>query len=311
MDKGITLLQASLLFTLFLAVSVGVFFSLYQSRVTEARFGMEVQQLLDMLVSRASAANLGSVVPVDLPSTVGGEKYVVECKENEFVLFLQTGKMSGNKFSAVSPVRMVPRLLQAGVRVYFCPTASGIVILDYPLSENIEKSLPPSENPPQFYFFSKDNPETAACVLGCYFWLGKEPKRYFERILEIENLYFEFLGESEGSAWIVREMRPASPPSTMQNLPSVEEAENSGWLISPTQALDEAKERRWKDFENREIRAPENVLILPCVVFTRIGRFVAWRIAWENYILYIRALPWWWKENSPGFVWWSSNLTLG
>lgn|GEM_PF-5342228 len=309
MTRGVTLLQASLLLTLFLAVSLGVLFSLYHSRLAETRLAAEAQQLADMLASRASLASLGNIVPVDLPTSLGGQQYSVECRENEFVVRLGRGE-----FSAAAGTRVVPCLLEAGTRVYLCPTESGILISDRPLVGYFEEPLSISENRPRFYDLSKIHPEVAACALWCRFWLGKEATRYSENVLEVEGSFLEPVAEIEGEsvpAWVVKGMRQAPTPSALKDLPSVMEAENSGWLLSPRQALREVKEREWRDVENSIVTVPENASILPCVVHTSVGRFVAWRVSWENYTIYTRALLWWWKENLTGFVYSSDKLRLG
>ena len=65
-----------------------------------------------------------------------------------------------------------------------------------------------------------------------------------------------------------------------------------------------------KKHQNRTVPVSENASILPCVVSMKAGKFVAWRVSWDNYVIYTRALPWWWKENSPGFVYFSGELRL-
>jgi hypothetical protein len=309
--SGITLLQTSLLFTLFLAVSLGVLFSLYQSRLVGAKLVSEAQQLADMLASRASLASLGNIVPVDLPESLEGRPYSVECRGNEFVV-----RLEGREFSAVIGTRVAPRPLEPGTRVYFYPTSAGVIISDRPPSGHLEELPPASENKPAFYDFSKGNPEVSACALWCYFWLGREAVRYSENVnvLKAGDSFLEPAAENEGEnvrAWVVRGMRQAPTPPAMKDLPSVREAENSGWLLSPQQTLEEVKEREWRDVENHVVTVPENASILPCVVSTSVGRFVAWRVAWENYIVYTRALLWSWEENSPGFAYFSASLHLG
>jgi hypothetical protein len=311
--RGITLLQASLLFTLLLAVSLGVLFSLYQSRLVGARLASEAQQLADMLASRASLASLGNIVPVDLPASLEGRPYSVECRGNEFVVRLER-----REFSAVIGTRIAPRPLEPGTRVYLCPTSAGVVISDRPPTEHLEELPPASENRPAFYDFSKNNPEVSACALWCYFLLGKEAVQCSENgnVLKAGDSFLEPAADNEGEnvqAWVVRGMRQAPTPSALKNLPSVGEAENSGWLLSPQRALEEVKEREWRDAENRVVTVPENASILPCVVSTSVGRFLAWRVAWEDYIVYTRALLWSWGENlnSPGFAYFSASLHLG
>jgi hypothetical protein len=308
--SGVTLLQASLLFTLFLAVSLGVLFSLYHSRLVGAKLASEAQQLADMLVSRASLASLGNIVPVDLPASLEGRPYLVECRGNEFVV-----RLEGREFSAVISTQITPRPLEPGTRVYFCPTSAGVVISNRPPTGHPELS-PASENRPAFYDFCKSNPEVSACALWCYFLLGKEAVQYSENgnVLKAGDSFLEPAADNEGEnvrAWVVRGVRQAPTPSTLKDLPSIREAENSGWLLSPRRALEEVKKREWRDAENRVATVPENASILPCVVSTSVGRFVAWRVAWENHILYTRALLWSWKENLPGFVYFSASLHLG
>jgi hypothetical protein len=312
LDSGITLLQTSLLLTLFLAISLGVLLSLYQARVAETKLSQEFQQLADMLASRASLASLGSIVPVDLPLTVEGQKYLAECRKEGFVIQVLTGKMKGRRFFASSPVQLVPRQLEPGARVYMHPTKDGIVISDYPVLEPSPKS-PYPEQPPEFYRFSKSNPEISAFALWCYFQLGEEATHYCENIVKVGASYLEPIAELENEgmlAWVIKGTREVSAPPNLNKLPSVKEAENSGWLLSPKQALAEIRAREWKNEENDTVLVPENASIIPSVVFTKMGKFVAWRIAWDNYLIYSRALLWWWKETSPGFVYFSAKLRI-
>ncbi|MEM2282429.1 MAG: hypothetical protein QXH26_02635 [Candidatus Hadarchaeales archaeon] len=312
--QGITLLQSSLLFTLLLAVSVGALFFRYHGRVTEASVALRAQELADLLSSRVSLAGLGTITYLDLPRTIEGEEYMVEAKNNFFAVRILSGGLSGREFRGQSPLPLHPSSLRPGSRIYFCPTSQGVAVSSEPVLENLLHLKPPSETPPQFYFFAKKRPEVAAGALWCWYMYGEEPVRYGGRVLQVNGSFLEIVASEESngvSAWVIRGTQLAEVTASLENLPSVAEAENSGWVRSPSQCLRELRAREWRDKENVLVEVPENALILPCVVSTQTGRFVAWRVAWGEHTIYMGAMPWWWAEENAGFVYWSEKLRLG
>lgn len=312
--RGITLLQSSLLFTLLLAVSVGALFFRYHGRVAEASVALRAQELADLLSSRVSLAGLGTITYLDLPSTVEGEEYVVEAKDSLFVVRILSGRLSGREFGGESHLPLLSSSLRPGSRIYFCQTSRGVAVSSEPVLENLLHLKPPSETPPQFYFFAKERPEVAAGALWCWYTYEEEPARYGGRVLQVDGSFLEMVASEENDgvlAWVIRGTQLAEAPVSLENLPSVAEAESSGWVRSPSQCLRELRAREWRDEENMVVGVPDNAFILPCVVSTQTGRFVAWRVAWSEHAIYMGAMPWWWAEENAGFVYWSERLWLG
>jgi hypothetical protein len=82
---------------------------------------------------------------------------------------------------------------------------------------------------------------------------------------------------------------------------SVENAYASGWLYSPEEALAYLRSRTWMSGDNIVV-VPADALVQAAAATTKVSTYPTYRVAFDGYVIYYRAMPWYWNEDQPGFV---------
>ncbi len=308
--RGITLVQVSLLFSICLAVVLASLFSYYQQRLEELKLNTEAEGLLRDIADRIQLARGGFISSLTLPASLAGNMYELKIEENKILLSVQFRGGEKNyslEIPAVEACNLAP-----ACEVFFFPWKGRVKI-----SENLEGPLLErfiSEAPPEFYFWSKENPESAVMALYCYFYLHEQPEacgcssvRFNNSLAKAEWVSEDFEGYRVRTIRNVK--RVNSVDENLSEVPPLREALEGGWIRSPADAMEEIRSRDWRDENGREVQIPAN-LELELGLFIDSGEFPVWQVGWDGYRIYIGTIRWWWAENSPGFLYWAENLYL-
>jgi len=308
-----------------------VFISVY-SQQANARVDEAAKSLSEDLARTAFLSiSSGQLTPYDLPESLAGSSYTVEVLDNSaFRLNVTSGRMAGSSYSSVVNATItVDGDLLPGNRIYFFWIGERVIVSDKPVevaAENIAAA--PSTSPPPFYNFSKEKPMEAAGIMASYFYLlGNENGNWDISAYGWEGddlvLQAAAVGKSAtllargaengtpvgkiGNSWIVTGVENGENVETLTSCDSVENAYASGWLYSPDMVLEHLRSRSWRLVQdNTPVSIPSAVDINAAAVTTNISTYPAWRITFDDQVIFYRAMPWWELENTPGFLFQSS-----
>lgn len=312
---------------LLLAVLVAYFQS--QKR---AEIGREARDLVDDL-SRSSFSILsGGQRPYDLPEAVGGAPYELAVDEdrNAIVVRITGGSQKGVEYVGVVDADIqVHSIPSSGKVLYITENRGKIVFSKSPLQlPGKEISYPPTEKP-DFYEFAKKNTKEASAIGASYFWaLNHYPKKENLDVREYKwegsNTLLTQITSERGPltvvrvsghendsdvgvvdrSWIIHQVENRGGNISGRTNPSIKEAYENGWFYSPKQIIEYLQTRSWERTKNERTKveiptAPDN---FGATSTTKVGTYPTYLIKFGNYVIYFRAMPWYWSEDQPGFV---------
>ncbi len=298
----------------------GVFF-MQLTEQREFEVSAQAQALADDLAKTCFSALSGQQPTLDLPLQLAGSSYELEIDENRstFIVRITEGTGAGESYWTVANVglQMESTSITPGGRVYF--TCSGDVVL---VSASPIETVPenvfhtPSGEPPEFYYFARENQREATAIIAAYFDVSRDIDAYkwensdsilvrtgsiLLRVQGYENC--ENIGLVDNN-WVISNIDNYSGEFDNPLLcPSAENAYLSGWLYSPAQALGYLRSRTWRRIsDNLVVSIPNNASIRAAAVTTNVSTYLTWQVEFDGYILQYQAMPWWYLENTPGFV---------
>jgi hypothetical protein len=323
-EKGASTFSLIVLFGVILAFLMAFLFITLYNQQLDTRVDEQANALANDIAQTAFSSLSGGQAILDLPRDVGGSPYTIDVQENSiFVVKITGGRRVGNNYSASVNATVVVENqdFSPGGRLYFMRSGDMIIVSAEPIeAENIET---PTENitstPPQFYYFAKENPQEASAIIAAYYYTLENIIAYqWENensiIVQTDSGLFRVNGydnkDNVGlvvNSWIILSVE--NFVGTLANhtpCPSVENAWKSGWLYSPSQALDQLRGRTWRRvIDNVMVTVPSDATIRAAAATTNISTYPTWRVEWQSdnyYVIHIRPMPWWEEENTAGFV---------
>ena len=320
------------IFGVFMAFMVTfVFISIYNqqanARVDEAARSLSEDLAMTAFLSISS----GQLTPYDLPESLAGSSYTVEVLDNSaFRVNVTAGRMAGSSYSSVVNATItVDGDLLPGNRIYFIWIGERVIVSDEPVeiaAENVVTT--PSATPPPFYDFSKEKPTEAAGIMASYFYLlGSENGDWDITAYRWEGADLVTQATATGKSttllasgnendtpvgkienfWIVMGVENWENSGTFTSCDSVENAYASGWLYSPEMVLEHLRSRSWRRVQDNVIVSIQSdVDINAAAVTTNVSTYPAWRVTFDDQVIFYRAMPWWELEDTPGFLFQSS-----
>lgn len=330
--RGTTSFPLIVIFGVFMAFMVAfVFISVYNQQAN-ARVDEAAKSLSEDLARTAFLSiSSGQLTPYDLPGSLAGSSYTVEVLDNRaFRLNVTAGRLAGSSYSSVVNATItVDGDLPPGSRIYFVWIGEKVIVSDKPVevaTENVATA--PSTSPPPFYNFSKEKPMEAAGIMASYFYLfGNENGNWditaykwegddmvLRAVASGKSATLLASGDENGTPvgkienfWIVAGVENGENAGTFTLCDSVENAYASGWLYSPEMVLEHLRSRSWRLVQdNTPVSIPSVVDVDAAAVTTNISTYPAWRITFDDQVIFYRAMPWWELENTPGFLFQSS-----
>jgi hypothetical protein len=305
-----------------------VFISVHDQQLN-ARVDEEANSLVERLAQTAFQSISGAeLVTVALPSNVGGSSYTLQVLDNStFVIEITAGRRVGNIFTSVvnADINVENSNFSPGGSVYFLQVGGEIVVSSSEIQASGENVLAtPTTEPPEFYYFAKENAREATGIAAVYFdygtasldadvtayeWDGDDllvqvsendtPAAAFRVTLD-ENL--AEVGYVQ-SALVVSQIENIENLSTGTSTPSVENAYSGGWLYSSDAVLNHLRSRTWRrTADDLVISVPADANISAAAATTNVTTYPTWRITFENQAMFYRAMPWWENENTAGFI---------
>ncbi len=297
----------------------GVFF-MQLTKQREFEVGAQAQALADDLARTCFSVLPGQQPTLDLPSRLAGSSYELEIDENHstFIVWITGGTGAGESYWTVANVglRVENSSFTPGGKVYFM-RSGDVVVSAFPIEAPPESILPtPSGEPPEFYHFARENWREAAALIAAYFDVSQDIDAYEwedsnsilvragSTLLRVQGHENEENVGLVDNAWVISNIENYAGELTGVVLfPSPENAYSSGWLYSPSQALSYLRSRTWRRTSDNSIVAiPSDALVQAAAVTTNVSTYPTWRVEWENYVIHYQSGPWWYAENTPGFV---------
>lgn len=310
-----------LLFGALMAILLAGVFFMQLTKQREFEVGTQAQALADDLARTCFSTLPGQQPTLDLPSRIAGSSYEVEIEENRsaFIIRITGGTGAGESYWTFANVdlRVENTSFTPGGKVYFMRSGDLVVISASPIEATQENIFPiPSDGPPEFYYFARENPREATAIIAAYFDVTQDIDAYeWENsnsiLVRAGSILLRVRGhENEenvgfvGNAWIISNIENyAGELTDAVPCPSPENAYSSGWLYSPSQALSYLRSRTWRrTSDNSIISIPSDALVRAAAVTTNVSSYPTWRVEWENYVIHYQTGPWWHAENTPGFV---------
>ena len=308
------------LFGVILAILTSIVFALFYERQLEARVVGQAQSLADELASTAFSSQGGGQPTLNLPRDIGGSAYQISISNNNtFIVKIMGGRLKGREYSSIVNATLLLENgnFTPGGKAYFQRAGDVVIVSASPIAapaKNLEQ--PATTTPPEFYYFAKESQREAAAIAATYFHALEDANAYKWQdsntlLVKLKNdQVFQVQGENldkvdkVDNAWIVQRIDNFAGGFTgAMPCPSPENAWRSGWLYSPSQALAALRSRSWRRVsDNVAVVVPVDATINVAAATTNVGTFLVYRVEWENYTIYYRAIPWWHEENIPGFV---------
>ncbi len=215
-----------------------------------------------------------------------------------------------------------------GGRAYFLRSGDQIIVsatsIEAPV-ENIDSE--PTGEPPQFYYFARDNQREGAAIAAAYFEaLGSYPGENVDAsayrwenadslLVQVTSggsplAVFSVAGSENSTAvgkvenaWIVDLVENAADIGDGTACSSPDNAYRTGWLYSPQGALGDLRSRTWQRVSDNVIVAvPADATLQASAATTNVYTYPTWRVTFEGYVIFYRMVPWWTEENMAGFV---------
>jgi hypothetical protein len=324
-----------ILFGVIVATMLAGIFIMQYNRQLEARVDEQARALANDLARISFTAFSREQPSFLLPRNLGGSDYELSVDENTstFIVHIKAGKQSGMSYYSAANVSLSEDNFNpvSGGSVYFQRRGDNVVVSSSPIAAQEENLLPPvTATPPEFYGFAKENAKVATAIAAAYFStlentpakdednnpldvLGYEPGenllvqlgyRGGENLFSVKVSGYENendIGKVDNS-WIVTSLTVDNDNlSSPITCPSVENAYASGWLYSPGEALAYLRSRTWMSGDNIVV-VPADALVQVAAATTKVSTYPTCRVAFDGYVIYYRAMPWYWADNAPGFV---------
>jgi len=310
-----------LLFGVIMAILLAGVFFMQLTRQREFEVDTEAQALADELAKGCFLTLPRQQSSVGLPLLLAGSSYELEVDENRstFIVHVTSGVRKGESYMAVADVELGVENadFEIGGKIYFQRRGGAVIVSAAPISapsENV-KITPLSESP-EFYHFAKENQREAAAIIAVYFDTSQDIDAYkWENnnsilvhagsiLLRVQGYENEENVGLVDNAWIISNIENYTGDlMPTVSCPSAEDAHSSGWLYSPQQTLDYLRMRTWRrTSDNVVVEISRGASIRAAAVTTNVSTCPTRRITFDNYVMYYRAVPWWYLENTPGFV---------
>jgi len=315
-----------------------IFISIYNQQLN-AQVDEQANALANNLAQTAFTSLSGGQPVLELPRDVGGSTYEIgvgEYGEGSFTVIITGGRGIGNKYIAIvnASLKKIDNLSPGG-RVYFRENTEnmGQIIVSSKTIDMPAENVLPQENvsPPPFYDFAKDNSYEAAAIGAAYFGARElyssdniDIAAYEGGVVDGENLLVQITENGENRAvmqvtcensvgfgeyikyawlWSADIMEDENTLNNPVPCPSPADAYHSEWLYSKQDALNHLRSRTWRDDDNTMVVIPAtNVSIQAAATTTNVSTYPTWRVAFENYVIFYRMMPWWENDPDPGFV---------
>ena len=329
------------LFGVIVASMLAGIFIVQYNRQLEARVDEQAQALANDLARISFAAFSREQPSFLLPQTLGGSDYELSVNENTFIVHIKAGRQSGMSYYATTNVSLIENNFNPVPRssVYFKWSGNVVITSSSPITAPQENLLPlVTATPPEFYYFAKENAKAATAIAAAYFFAlenfaleNKSTKDKDNNPLDVwgyeqdenvlvqiryrggENIFgvkvslgyknyesTENIGKV-GNAWIVTGLTIKENLTSATTCPSVENAHDYGWFYSPTEVLDYLRSRTWMSGDTPVV-VPENASVRAAAATTNVSIYPTYCVTFDRYVIYYRAMPWYWKEDQPGFV---------
>lgn len=322
-----------ILFGVVMAIMLLGVFLVYLSAQSRFAVGEEAQALANDLSYTCFSAFTQQQPTFELPLSVGGANYEFEVENNTFVVRVTSGSLRGNEYRSIVGVDLDVRSLPLpGGTLYAQGRPDNVIVA----AESI--GSPPrgfgefvAPEPPDFYFFAKENQREAAAIVASYFyarehypaeenldipsykWVGENLLAQVSsdgelmmgsRVLHHEN------GENVGlvdNSWVVEEVvNVGENVSGTLPCPSVENAVSRGWVYPPSEVIQHLRSRTWQMQDNTIVSLSENISWHASAVTTNVASYPAWRVEFRSngtrFVMCFAMLPWAPDENQPGFI---------
>jgi hypothetical protein len=258
-----------------------------------------------------------------------------------FIVRIKAGKQSGmSYYSTVNvPLQVENSNFVPSGNVYFQRRGDNVVVSSSPIAAQEENLLPPvTATPPEFYGFAKENAKEATAIAAAYFFVLKNFVHENKPIKDDNNNLLDVLGynldentvqigyrgganlfgvkvsfEFENyenmdnigkvsNAWIVTDITiNLNNLGSATTCPSVENAHDNGWFYENTEVLAYLRSRTWMNGDNIVV-VPADARVDAAAATTNVSIYPTYRVTFEGYVIYYRAMPWYWADNAPGFV---------
>jgi len=256
-----------------------LFISLYNQQLN-AQVDEQANALANNLAQTAFTSLSGGQPVLELPRDVGGSPYEIgvgEEGEGSFTVKITGGRGVGNTYIAIVNASLKKTdNLSPGGRVYFRENTESrgqIIVSPVPI-ENTPAEISGeniSPTPPDFYYFAKENTKVATAIIAAYYHTFENIVDYWENeengdsmiVQTKDNIFlrvnFYENTDSTGlvngiwkieNAWIVLSVenlenfikpQQGEEWKNGQSIENVENAWKSGWLYSPSQALEQLR----------------------------------------------------------------------
>ncbi len=332
MDDGGKIVWRILFGVVMAIILLGVFL-IYLSAQSRFAVGEEAQALADDLSYTCFSAFTQQQPTYELPSSVGGADYELEVENNTFVVRVMSGSLRGSEYRSIVGVDLDVRSLPSpGDTLYAQGRPENVIVAAEPIGpppQGFGEFVTPE--PPNFYFFAKENQREAAAIVASYFyacerypsgenldilgyeWVGENLFVQVSsagwlmtglRVLPCENE--ENVGLVDNS-WVVEEVENVGENvGGMISCPSVENAVSCGWVYPPSEVIRHLRSRTWQMRDNIVVALPEDISWRASAVTTNVASYPAWWIEFRSngtqFVIHFAMLPWAPDENQPGFI---------
>jgi len=329
------------LFGVIVAALLFGIFIVHYNRQLEARVDEQAQALADDLARISFSAFSQQQPSFSLPTSLGGSEYELSVNENisAFIVHITGGRQADKSYYSVANVvlKVENSSFAAGGIVYFQRIGDNVVVSASPIKaavENIEQ--PTTETPPEFYGFAKENQREAAAIAAAYCYVLDNlgyPSTSDNAPLDAtgyeqdgENVLVQigYMGgenliwvrasghdnwenvENVSHAWIFTHLENTENVTGSVACPSFENAVKTNWAYTSGQALRYLRGRTWVLADNHVVVIPANAASYAAAATTSVSTYPTWRFEFayegQNYVIHYRLMPWWWAENTAGFV---------
>jgi len=290
----------------------------------------EAQNLADDLSKTAFSAIDRQARSLDLPMEVGDSQYRVEVAkdQNEFQIEILDSEGENKKFRSTAGVNLenIGEVPDPGEKIYFRGDGETVFY-----SENSIESLPSDDDgdgieydyPENFYEKNKNNPKETTGLIYTYFYVRDR----IEGDVNIEGykwtgsdrLLVNVSGETYTVDWrefneggfSVKEVASISKTGNLSENESeepnysIKEANESGYIYSPTEAKSNLMRRTWEDPEGNIVELSNINFeddITAAIIETDVSTFSSWRLKFEDHTFYHGTMPWRPDDSDPGFL---------
>lgn len=309
----------------------------YYNSQQEAKAAGSAERLADSLSKACFAALSEGQIEYELPKSVGNSPYklVIDEEKNFIEIVITGGDQKGSRYiSSTDADLRALSINDSGGTLYITENNGEVIFSNEKIfpSNKIESERP-TDRPPKFYRFAKENVKETAAICAGYFhaknlypekerldvrgfsWKGQNTLRIeitnegkFLNTIEIRGRKTrEKVGMVENS-WVINQLETTDDRiHDLKPIPSLKNAKKQGWLYSPDQVLSYFQTRTWKRKTGKKsIQIPKDADIDCAATNTSVRAYPTFRINFEkrerDYTIYYQTVLWYYKEIEPGFV---------